>query len=143
MDVGDNPVAIKSNFLISLISLTWWVTFSAGQRTKIDSVTQQTFKEFEAPTLQEWYEVLKQRDTSQDATELIDALGRYITGSLNMFAKKTNVNVSKNLTIYDMYLLKNEMTTFGYLSILDRIWNKVVENRARGIETMVYIDEFK
>lgn len=141
MDVGDNPVAIKSNFLISLISnLVGHI--SAGQRTKIDSVTQQTFKEFEAPTLQEWYEVLK-RDTSQDATELIDALGLYITGSLNMFAKKTNVNVSKNLTIYDMYLLKNEMTTFGYLSILDRIWNKVVENRARGIETMVYIDEFQ
>nr|WP_232845457.1 hypothetical protein [Enterococcus innesii] len=60
-----------------------------------------------------------------------------------MFAKETNVNVSKNLTIYDMYLLKNEMTTFGYLSILDRIWNKVVENRARGIETRVYIDEFQ
>nr|WP_230322393.1 DUF87 domain-containing protein [Enterococcus gallinarum] len=141
MDAGDNSVAIKSNFLISLIS-NLIGHISAGQRTKIDSVTQQTFKEYKSPTLQEWYEVLK-RDTSQDATELIDALGLYITGSLNMFAKKTNVNVSKNLTIYDMYLLKNEMTTFGYLSILDRIWNKVVENRARGIETLVYIDEFQ
>ncbi|MGM0322414.1 hypothetical protein IGI82_003614 [Enterococcus sp. AZ067] len=141
MSAGDSPVAIKSNFLISLISnLVGHIT--AGQRTKIDSVTQKTFKEYDRPTLQEWYKVLKE-DTSEDAKELIDALGLYITGSLNMFAKETNVNVAKNLTIYDMYLLKNEMTTFGYLSILDRIWNKVVENRARGIETRVYIDEFQ
>lgn len=141
LEVGDDPVSIKSNFLISLIShLVGHV--SAGQQTKIDSVTQQTFRELEKPTLQDWYKVL-QRDTSLEAKELIDAMGLYVTGSLNMFAKETTVNTSKNLMIYDMYLLKNQMATFGYLAILDRIWNKVVENRAKGIETRVYIDEFQ
>lgn len=141
LQAGDSPIAIKSNFLISLIpNLVGPIT--ASQRTKIDSVLQETFREYEKPTLMEWFEVLK-RDTSPEAKELIESLGLYVTGSLNMFAKKTNVNLSKNLVIYDMYLLKNEMATFGYLSILDRIWNKVVENRAKGIETRVYIDEFQ
>lgn len=141
MEAGDNPVAIKSNFLISLITnLVGHV--SATQRTIIDSVTQKTFREFNNPTLQEWNEVLK-RDTREEAEQLVNALGLYITGSLNMFAKKTTVNTNSNFTIYDMYLLKNEMATFGYLAILDRVWNKVVENRARGIETRVYIDEFQ
>lgn len=141
MDAGDNPVAIKSNFLISLITnLVGQVT--SGQRTIIDSVTRQTFAEFDRPTLQEWDQVLR-RDKRPEAVELADALGLYITGSLNMFAKETTVNVKTNFTVYDMYLLKNEMATFGYLAILDRVWNKVVENRARGIETRVYIDEFQ
>lgn len=141
MDAGDNPVAIKSNFLISLITnLVGQVT--PAQRTIIDSVTRQTFAEFDRPTLQEWDQVLR-RDKRPEAVELADALGLYITGSLNMFAKETTVNTKTNFTIYDMYLLKNEMATFGYLAILDRVWNKVVENRARGIETRVYIDEFQ
>lgn len=141
LQAGDSPIAIKSNFLISLIpNLVGPIT--ASQRTKIDSSLQETFREYENPTLLEWFEVLK-RDTSPEAQELIEGLGLYVTGSLNMFAKRTNVNLSKNLIIYDMYLLKNEMATFGYLSILDRIWNKVVENRAKGIETRVYIDEFQ
>lgn len=141
MDAGDNPVAIKSNFLISLITnLVGQVT--SGQRTIIDFVTRQTFAEFDRPTLQEWDQVLR-RDKRPEAVELADALGLYITGSLNMFAKETTVNVKTNFTVYDMYLLKNEMATFGYLAILDCVWNKVVENRARGIETRVYIDEFQ
>lgn len=141
MEVGDDPVAIKSNFLISLIT-NQLGTISSTQRSIIDEVTIQTFEEYEAPTLQEWYDVLG-RDTSGAAQELLEGLRLYVKGSLNMFAKATNVNVNSNLTIYDMYLLKNEMKTFGYLAILDRVWNKVVENRAKGIETYVYIDEFQ
>lgn len=141
MESGDNPIAIKANFLISLMT-NLVGSISAAQRTIIDNVTQDTFREFTKPTLQEWYTVLK-RDKRSEAIELVNALGLYITGSLNMFAKETNVNLHTNFTIYDMYLLKNEMATFGYLAILDRIWNKVAENRARGIETSVYIDEFQ
>lgn len=141
MEVGDDPVAIKSNFLISLIT-NQLGTISSTQRSIIDEVTIQTFEEYEKPTLQEWYDVLS-RDTSGAAQELLEGLRLYVKGSLNMFAKQTNVNVNSNLTIYDMYLLKNEMKTFGYLAILDRVWNKVVENRAKGIETYVYIDEFQ
>lgn len=141
MEVGDDPVAIKSNFLISLIT-NQLGTISSTQRSIIDEVTIQTFEEYETPTLQEWYDVLG-RDTSGAAHELLEGLRLYVKGSLNMFAKATNVNVNSNLTIYDMYLLKNEMKTFGYLAILDRVWNKVVENRAKGIETYVYIDEFQ
>ncbi|WP_429960866.1 VirB4-like conjugal transfer ATPase, CD1110 family [Enterococcus sp. AZ012] len=142
LEVGDDPVSIKSNFLISLISnLVGHV--SAGQKTKIDKAVQDTFRECEKqPTLEDWYQVL-QRDKSPEAKELIDAMGLYVEGSLSMFAKETNVNTSKNFMIYDMYLLKNQMATFGYLAVLDRIWNKVVENRAKGIETRVYIDEFQ
>ncbi|EHB5047263.1 DUF87 domain-containing protein [Enterococcus faecalis] len=141
MEVGDDPVAIKSNFLISLIT-NQLGTISSTQRSIIDEVTIQTFEEYETPTLQEWYDVLG-RDTSGAAQELLEGLRLYVKGSLNMFAKATNVNVNSNLIIYDMYLLKNEMKTFGYLAILDRVWNKVVENRAKGIETYVYIDEFQ
>ncbi|EPH88377.1 hypothetical protein D922_03997 [Enterococcus faecalis 06-MB-DW-09] len=142
LEVGDDPVSIKSNFLISLISnLVGHI--SAGQKTKIDKAVQVTFRECEKqPTLEDWYQVL-QRDKSPEAKELIDAMGLYVEGSLSMFAKETNVNTSKNFMIYDMYLLKNQMATFGYLAVLDRIWNKVVENRAKGIETRVYIDEFQ
>lgn len=137
----DNPKAIKADFLVSLLgNLIGGLT--PVQRSIVDAVTRKTYELYSNPTLQDWNEVLK-NEPQEDARLLIGALDIYIHGSLNMFARKTNVDVDNRVTIYDMHNLKNEMSTFGYMVILDRIWQKVVSNNKKGITTWVYFDEFQ
>ncbi len=65
LEVGDDPVSIKSNFLISLIFI-WLAMFQLDKKTKIDKAVQNTFRECEKqPTLEDWYQVL-QRDKSPE-----------------------------------------------------------------------------
>lgn len=141
LSVDDNPIAIKSDFLVSLVG-NLLKGLTPVQRSIVDSVTRTTYQTVVEPTLQDWYEILK-KDTREEALELVGAMEIYITGSLNMFAKKTNIEQNSRVTIYDMHSLKNEMSSFGYMVILDRIWQRVVENNKKDVTTWVYFDEFQ
>lgn len=137
----DNPVALKADFLISIFG-DLVGGLSSTQRGIVDTITTTTYHKYSNPSLQDWYEELK-TDARPQAQELVGELEIYVTGSLNMFAKPTNVNTDSRLTIYDMHSLKNEMSVLGYMVILDRVWNKVAANKRKGITTRVYIDEFQ
>ncbi|MGV8956305.1 VirB4-like conjugal transfer ATPase, CD1110 family [Lactococcus lactis] len=137
----DNPVALKADFLISIFG-DLVGGLSSTQRGIVDTVTNNTYRKYSNPSLQDWYEELK-ADVRPQAQELVGELEIYVTGSLNMFAKPTNVNTDCRLTIYDMHALKNEMSVLGYMVILDRVWNKVAANKRKGITTRVYFDEFQ
>lgn len=137
----DNPVALKADFLVSLLgNLIGGLT--PEQRSIVDSVTRKTYQQYSKPTLQDWNEVLKAENQEQ-AQLLVKALDIYVNGSLNMFAKETNIDISNRLTVYDMHNLKNEMSSFGYMVILDRIWQKVVSNKRKNVTTWIYFDEFQ
>lgn len=141
LGIEGNPIADKANFLLSIFgNILGRIT--PTQRTLIDRVTKEVYRQYDKPNLQDWFGVLKENQ-SEEARDLVGGLGIYIEGSLNMFAKNTNVDLNSRLTIYDTNSLKNEMAVFGYMVILDKIWNKVVENRRKGIVTWVYIDEFQ
>jgi hypothetical protein len=140
----DDPIANKSDFLLSLFT-SLFHTVSEEQETIIDEVTTTTYDRFKqkghTPSLRDWYGVLCENH-DPEAQELANKLKLYVTGSLNMFAGETNINLKKRLTVYDIYNLKNKFKPFGFMTVLDRIWNKVVENKLKGITTWVYLDEF-
>ncbi|MCO7181330.1 MULTISPECIES: VirB4-like conjugal transfer ATPase, CD1110 family [Lactococcus] len=141
LDPKDNPVALKSSLLISMFDyLLNGIT--SNQETIIDRVTTEVYKRFETPSLQEWDLVLSE-DKSLDAELLRDNLALYITGSLNNFSKKTTKESTGRFTVYDINALQNKYKDFGYIAILDIVWNKVVENKKKGITTWVYFDEFQ
>ncbi|WP_143069096.1 VirB4-like conjugal transfer ATPase, CD1110 family [Lactococcus garvieae] len=140
----DDPIANKSDFLLSLFT-SLFHTVSEEQETIIDEVTTTTYDRFKVqgktPNLRDWYDVLQEND-DPEAVELAKKLKLYVTGSLNMFSGTTNINLKNRFTIYDIYNLKNKFKPFGFMTVLDRIWNKVVENKLKGITTWVYLDEF-
>lgn len=69
------------------------------------------------------------------------ALELFTKGSLNTFAKPTNVDVNNRLIVYDIKDLGKQLKTVGMLVVLDAIFNRITRNRTQGRNTWVIIDE--
>ena len=72
---------------------------------------------------------------------MLKVLGLYTSGSFNLFAHQTNVNINNRFVVYDIRDLGEQLKTLGMLVILDQIWNRVVSNRLIGRTTWIVIDE--
>ena len=62
-------------------------------------------------------------------------------GSLNTFAKQTNVDTNNRLICYDILDLGKQLMPIGMLVVLDSILNHITQNRAKGKNTFIFIDE--
>lgn len=92
------------------------------------------------PTLQDFREeLLKQPEP--EAHSLALELELFTRGSLNTFAKQTNVDTSNRLICYDILELGEQLRAIGMLVILDSILNRITRNRQTGKQTYVIIDE--
>lgn len=65
----------------------------------------------------------------------------FTQGSLNMFAKKSNVDINNRMVIYNLSKLGKAMWDFGILVMLEYITERVMKNYALGKATWIYIDE--
>lgn len=94
----------------------------------------------EVPTLQDFRaELLKQSEP--EAQEIALAIELFTNGSLNTFAKKTNVDTDNRLICYDILDLGKQLMPIGMLVVLDSILNRITQNRAKGKNTFIFIDE--
>lgn len=75
------------------------------------------------------------------ANQLHLYMERFISGSLNMFATKTNVNVNNRLIDFDMSKLGKEMWDLGILVMLEYIQERIMKNYDENIATWLYVDE--
>ena len=69
------------------------------------------------------------------------AIELFVGGSLNTFAKPTNVNTHARILCYDIRDLGKQLLPVGMLVVLDSIFNRIIRNRALGRNTWIYIDE--
>jgi hypothetical protein len=69
------------------------------------------------------------------------AMELFATGSLNIFAHQTNVDIANRVTVYDIRDLGKQLKTIGMLVVLDAIFNRLLRNRARGRRTWIIVDE--
>ena len=92
------------------------------------------------PTLQDFRaELLKQDEP--EAKEIALAIELFTHGSLNTFAKPTNVDTDNRLICYDILDLGKQLMPIGMLVVLDSILNRITQNRAKGKQTFIFIDE--
>lgn len=149
----DNPISIKSEFLISLFDqllkngdARFGGGVGAKERSIIDRCTINVYGEYFnsdmtiMPTLADFREELL-RQPEQEAKDLALSLELFATGSLDAFAHQSNVNVDNRIICYDILELGEQMKEIGLLIMLDNIMNRVMANRKRGKYTRVYIDE--
>lgn len=142
---GD-PIAEKVDFLLSVCeSMARGLT--AAQQSIIDHVTGLIYQEYiqdydpdKQPTFVDFYEKIMEQE-EQDAKDLGLALRTYATGSLSIFAKKTNVDLHNRLICFDISALGSNLQNVGLLVVSELIWNKLCANRNK-ISTSIYIDEF-
>lgn len=149
-DYGDgaNPVILKSEFVLSLCEqLIGGHNLGAKQKSLIDRCTAGVYRNYmqsnfqgKPPTLQDFHgELLKQ--TEPEAKEIALAIELFTSGSLNTFAKPTNVDVNNRLICYDILDLGKQLLPIGMLVVLDSILNRITQNRAKGKNTFIIIDE--
>lgn len=149
-DYGDgaNPVILKSEFVLSLCEqLIGGQNLGAKQKSLIDRCTASVYRKYlqsnyrdKLPTLQDFHaELLKQSEP--EAQEIALAIELFTSGSLNTFAKSTNVDVNNRLICYDILDLGKQLLPIGMLVVLDSILNRITQNRAKGKNTFIIIDE--
>lgn len=145
---GDNPIVLKSEFLLSLCEqLIGAGKLSAKEKSIIDRCTAQVYHEYirslyqgDVPTLQDFHaELLRQPEP--EARDVALAIELFTEGSLNTFAKQTNVNTDSRIVCYDIRDLGKQLQPVGMLVVLDSIFNRVIRNRKQGKNTWIYIDE--
>ncbi len=88
----------------------------------------------EMPILEDLY-----NEFNEDETYFKSKLSIFINGSLNFFNNRTNVDLSNNLIIADIYDLGEENLKYGMMIFVDLFWDKVKKDRSKN--KAIYLDE--
>jgi len=145
----ENPLTLKSDFILSLCELIIGGKegLSPTEKTIIDRCVRLVYRDYFAdphpenmPILEDLYNLLRQQ-AEPEAQHVSTALEIYVTGSLNVFNHRTNVNFSNRLICFDIKELGKQLKKLGMLILQDAVWNRVTINRAAKRTTWFYIDE--
>lgn len=145
----ENPLSLKSDFVLSLCELI--VGGKEGlqpvEKTIIDRCVRLIYRNYlndprpeNMPILQDLYDELRRQD-EKEANYLATALEIYVTGSLNVFNHRTNVDIQSRVVAYDIKELGKQLKKIGMLIVQDQVWNRVTVNRGAHKSTRYYIDE--
>ena len=146
----ENPLSLKSDFILSLCELI--VGGKDGlqpvEKTIIDRCVRMVYREYlsdpkpeNMPVLEDLYHELR-RQEEKEAQYVATALEIYVTGSLNVFNHRTNVDIQNRIVAFDIKELGKQLKKIGMLVVQDQVWNRVTVNREAHKATRYYIDEF-
>ena len=145
----ENPLSLKSDFILSLCELI--VGGKDGlqpvEKTIIDRCVRLIYRDYlnepkpeNMPILEDLYNALRNQD-EKEGQYIATALEIYVTGSLNVFNHRTNVNIQSRVVSYDIKELGKQLKKIGMLIVQDQVWNRVTVNRELHKSTRYYIDE--
>lgn len=145
----ESPLSLKSDFILSLCELI--VGGKEGlqpvQKTIIDRCVRLVYQDYlndprpeNMPILEDLYNLLRSQE-EKEAQYIATALEIYVTGSLNVFNHRTNVDINNRIVCYDIKELGKQLKKIGMLVVQDQVWNRVTINRAAHKSTRYYIDE--
>ena len=146
----DSPLSLKSDFILSLCELI--VGGKDGlmpvEKSIIDRCVRLIYADYlsnpvpeKMPILEDLYNALKEQD-EKEAQHIMAALEIYVTGSLNVFNHRTNVDINNRLVCFDIKELGKQLKKLGMLVVQDQVWNRVTVNRSEKRSTRYYMDEF-
>lgn len=148
---GENPVTLKSDFLLSLCDLI--IGGKEGltpiEKTIIDRCTRLVYQKYlqdprpeNMPILGDLYDLLR-KQSEPEAQNIATALEIYVNGSLNIFNHRSNIQIDDyRVVCFQLKSLGKALKEIGLLIMQDAVWNRVTANRARHKTTWFYIDEF-
>ena len=73
---------------------------------------------------------------------MAQALDLYVSGSLNVFNHRTNIDIQNRIVAFDIKELGKQLKKIGMLIVQDQIWGRVTQNRSKGKATWYFCDEF-
>ena len=146
----DNPLGVKSDFVLSLCELIMGSRdgIEAEEKSVIDRCLPLVYQKYFAdprpenmPVLGDLYDCLRKQKEPQ-AQRIATALEIYVNGSLKVFNHQTNVEMDNRIICFDIKDLGKQLKKLGMLIVQDQVWNRVTINRNAHKSTRYYIDEF-
>lgn len=146
----DNPLGVKSDFILSLCELIMGSRsgIEAEERSVIDRCLPIVYQKYfenpvpeNMPVLGDLYDCLRKQEEPQ-AQRIATALEIYVNGSLKVFNHQTNVRLDSRIVCFDIKDLGKQLKKLGMLIVQDQVWNRVTINRSAHKSTRYYIDEF-
>ena len=145
----ENPLSLKSDLILSLCELI--VGGKDGlmpvEKTIIDRCVRMVYRDYlsdpvpeNMPILEDLYNELR-RQEEKEAQYIATALEIYVSGSLNVFNHRTNINIENRIVSFDIKELGKQLKKIGMLIVQDAVWNRVTVNREAHKSTRYYIDE--
>ena len=145
----ENPLSLKSDFILSLCELI--VGGKDGlmpvEKTIIDRCVRMVYRDYlsdpvpeNMPILEDLYNEMR-RQEEKEAQYIATALEIYVSGSLNVFNHRTNINIENRIVSFDIKELGKQLKKIGMLIVQDAVWNRVTINREAHKSTRYYIDE--
>ena len=145
----ENPLSLKSDFILSLCELI--VGGKEGlkqvEKTVIDRCVRSVYRNYlnspcpeNMPILGDLYAELRRQD-EKEAQYIATALEIYVSGSLNVFNHRTNINIDNRVVSFDIKELGKQLKKIGMLVVQDAVWNRVTVNRDAHKSTRYFIDE--
>jgi len=151
-DYGDDedPIRFKADFILSMCELIAGGKegLTNNEKSIIDRCVKDIYTKYfldpkpeNMPILEDLWNLIKQQP-DPEAVGIATALELYVTGTLNVFNKRTNVDLNNRLVCYDIKELGKILKTLGMLILQDAVWGRVSANRDKKKTTWYYIDEF-
>ena len=146
----DNPLGMKSDFILSLCELIMGARdgMEPEEKSVIDRCLPLVYQKYlndpkpeNMPTLGDLYDCLREQKERQ-AQRIATALEIYVNGSLRVFNHQTNVELDNRIICFDIKELGKQLKKLGMLIVQDQVWNRVTINRNSKKNTRYYIDEF-
>ena len=145
----DDPVLLKTEFIMSLCEQIMGSGKLGAQEKSIlgrcvSMVYEDYMKDYagDPPTLKDLHAVLLEQP-EPEARSVALALELFATGSLNIFAHQTNVDLSSRILCFDILDLGKQLRPIGMSVMLDAIVNRVTANRQKGKRTWILLDEIR
>lgn len=143
----ESPLALKSDFVLSFCELVMGGKngLEAIEKTVIDRAVQVIYRPYLAdprpenmPILSDLHQALLDQHIPE-ADRVAQALDLYVSGSLNVFNHRTNVDIESRIVAFDIKELGKQLKKIGMLIVQDQIWGRVTQNRSQGKATWFFL----
>ena len=154
-DIDYEPIAAKCNFIVSVCELILGRKgeLNEDEKAVIDHACNNIYKRYtknpqkeNMPIPEDLYYELRSENMPEDmkkfGRDMSVALARYVSGSLNYFNHRSNIDIHSRLVCFDLKNMDKKQKELTMLIIEETMWDRVAANRAREIYTRTIFDEF-
>lgn len=161
-DIDYNPISAKVDFITGLVETINGRPLSAPERSVLDDAIHHIYDEYlehlaslppvngkmvtidreYCPTLQTLFQTLQQMK-NEYAVNIAWIIQQFVTGSFNLFANHTNVDIDNKLVNFDVSSIGDGIfREVGIKVCLNEMFTRNQANRRKNCWTYMYIDEF-
>ena len=143
-DTLTEDISEKVQFLWAFVEQCKKAALTSQEMSIIDSCARTLYTEFgktkAQPLLGDFREKLR-HNSRMESDELATVLELYTEGTLNMFAKPSNIDVNSRIMVFGLAELGKSLWSLAMEVMLIELEKRVYKNYRNGRTTRIYIDE--